>query len=1576
MRYLIFHKDHPLNVRGVNSGAENATLWLARALAKSGCSVVVCGQLTGKEFSEHGVSYWDLGENFDIASALVRAREGEPYHLIAACRALPIVLSQTESNCISRSFIAHDPTSGATGIKPEILSRIADRMICVSEAQRGLFIQGGADPRKVVVVPNGADLELFQSGDVTKRNYKRFIFVGALVAHKGIDILLNAFVRVLHKHPTAMLDVYGSAGLWGEKAFLNEAEISAKVPQIRFHGAVPQSQVAQAFREAGACIMPSRWFDSFPLTAVEAQVSGCPVIGFDVGGIREAVQNGRTGLLLEEVSEDGLNKVMEGALDDPTTLKVMSQNALNDARKIFTWENTANRVRALCEKGDSIEAKALDTRAIGVVTTWNQECGLAQYARNMLEHYPTGSYVVFGETTQTTTQEDEPFVFRCWDRASPEYSELEREIKDKNIGVLLLNCQSRFFAYPNFSLTLKKIRSEGVKVVAIVHNVFTITPHFQELSKNVDSILVHSQESRLEAIANGAPANAVEFLPLGVKVSKRVSELEKNAIRTSLALPLNEKIITSFGFVQPHKGLEGLIEAVAHLNQKGISTTGIVAGTTHSEDLNGQHYQQQLKEVCVKLGLGNKVIFLNRFITEEEVNKYLSSTDIALFNYHSQHYEASASCAQAVGMGIPVVTSVAPPFQVFKDAVFHATSGFPPALASEVILTNSAVAEELTKKALEYADANSWARIKVRLFDLYRRLGSCPSKEAFKPMTQKKDKEFVVNQTSNSQKKLRVLLHNRPTTFTHKGGDTIVVEKLLSGIAKLPVDVVVDLEAKEDPSNFDVVHIVNFALPEMVKFYGERAKAAGKPFVVTTLMEDVPLFHNQSHYVAASVMEYISKDQSAQWWNENKPDTSKIPASGRFENEWSARNAAALLTNGAGESRAVTREYGSQVKINEVKLGYEVGSQGDAARFEREFGVKDFVLCVGRIESRKNQLMLLKALENEDLTVVFAGGGFTYQPEYEQAARQFKRKGRTIFLPRLTNQQLADAYAAAKVHALPSWYELPGLVSLEAAFYGCNIVATKRGSTYDYLGDDAFYCNPDDEDSIRSAVIAAYYSPFKKDLKERVMKYSWEEMAKKTFDVYKEVSGWKGAEVTVQSPVTEATTTPATSPEVEALITKGEELARETKYDEAISTFAQARKINPRSARCERATGAVLLAQGKWKEARPYFMSSSVLEPKDSRTLCGIGMCAMLEGQKEEAYDYFSRSLEIKADHNVALLQLIECSYALNRFDALERALRSYLVAQPADSGMEFCLAGCLYKMGRYDEARAVNGQVLAKKPGDESALELAKIIDEASKQTISRSVEVIRAEPSVAQPRSDLSSSMATFNDVDSKLIELEDAKRKGNFEDLRKGLANILDNSTISQSQRETARCLWAEMNVLLDNVSEAEATYNDILTHNRQCARAICGRGALAASRSDWWGARRFFEEALSYRPEYDVALSGLGLCAAHDKNYEDAWTMYSRSLSSNSENMRALLGLIETGYVLKRLPDVEGAIQNYLDAHPADIDMIYSLAGCCFAQGKIEQATSALQTLSLFAPNHKNALELRAMIERGTGFQPTA
>jgi tetratricopeptide (TPR) repeat protein len=143
-------------------------------------------------------------------------------------------------------------------------------------------------------------------------------------------------------------------------------------------------------------------------------------------------------------------------------------------------------------------------------------------------------------------------------------------------------------------------------------------------------------------------------------------------------------------------------------------------------------------------------------------------------------------------------------------------------------------------------------------------------------------------------------------------------------------------------------------------------------------------------------------------------------------------------------------------------------------------------------------------------------------------------------------------------------------------------------------------------------------------------------------------------------------------------------------------------------------------------------------------------------------------------------------------------------------------------------------------------------------------------------------------------------------------------------------------------------------------------LTGRGAVAATGERWAEAEKFFREALEEDSKNDNAIAGLGICATQRGDMEQAWECYTKASQLNPENKRALLGIIQTGYPLKKLEGVEKVLNVYLEHHPADLDILYSLAGCYFAQGRKGEALSQLEKIRLFDPQHQLANELHSKI----------
>lgn len=195
-----------------------------------------------------------------------------------------------------------------------------------------------------------------------------------------------------------------------------------------------------------------------------------------------------------------------------------------------------------------------------------------------------------------------------------------------------------------------------------------------------------------------------------------------------------------------------------------------------------------------------------------------------------------------------------------------------------------------------------------------------------------------------------------------------------------------------------------------------------------------------------------------------------------------------------------------QIVPNGVSLHFD---QADPRLFRAEYGDFDFVLFVGRIEPRKNPLGLIRAARTLGLPAVIVGEPPAGFEDYAAACR--REGGRTTtWLGGVDHgdPRLASAYAAARVFALPSWFETPGLAALEAALAGAPVVVTPYGSAREYFGDLAAYARPQRPGEIAKAIRACLQQERNSRLSRFVgSRYSWPVVAQRTAEIYDQITG-------------------------------------------------------------------------------------------------------------------------------------------------------------------------------------------------------------------------------------------------------------------------------------------------------------------------------------------------------------------------------------------------------------------------------------------------------------------------------------
>jgi len=140
-----------------------------------------------------------------------------------------------------------------------------------------------------------------------------FGFIGTILKHKGLEILIKAFHKVESKN--VKLDIYG--GYFHEKQYYSELlKISENDKRIRFLGEYNHDELARILSGMDFVVVPSLWWENSPLTVLTSLAHRVPVIASDIGGLKEFVQNGINGYTFKMGDADELASLIESiALD-------------------------------------------------------------------------------------------------------------------------------------------------------------------------------------------------------------------------------------------------------------------------------------------------------------------------------------------------------------------------------------------------------------------------------------------------------------------------------------------------------------------------------------------------------------------------------------------------------------------------------------------------------------------------------------------------------------------------------------------------------------------------------------------------------------------------------------------------------------------------------------------------------------------------------------------------------------------------------------------------------------------------------------------------------------------------------------------------------------------------------------------------------------------------------------------------------------------------------------------------------------------------------------------------------------
>lgn len=208
------------------------------------------------------------------------------------------------------------------------------RYIALNQFSLEKLAAAGVPRQRIEVCGNFASV--IGAPGMSKGDY--VLFMGRLSPEKGVRTLLNAAARV----SCARIVFAGTGQLQAEVQ-----SAASELKNVDYIGYVTGKEKQRLIARAKAMVVPSEWYENFPISVVESLAMGTPVIASDIGGLPEMVEHGRTGYLCESGSVEEFAEAIERIASDAELSMEMGASALKHAQEKFSAEGHVIRLEEI-----------------------------------------------------------------------------------------------------------------------------------------------------------------------------------------------------------------------------------------------------------------------------------------------------------------------------------------------------------------------------------------------------------------------------------------------------------------------------------------------------------------------------------------------------------------------------------------------------------------------------------------------------------------------------------------------------------------------------------------------------------------------------------------------------------------------------------------------------------------------------------------------------------------------------------------------------------------------------------------------------------------------------------------------------------------------------------------------------------------------------------------------------------------------------------------------------------------------------------------------------------------------------
>ncbi|MDQ5859234.1 MAG: glycosyltransferase, partial [Acidobacteriota bacterium] len=610
----------------------------------------------------------------------------------------------------------------------------------------------------IEVVPTVVEIEETPPGseallpEVRRQPKTTFLSVSSAFPRKGIDVLIRAYARAFCASDDTVLIL---------KTFPNiHNTVAAQLEEVRRQNSdaplivhvdrdISRAELLALYRSTDALVHPSR-AEGFGLPVAEAMLLGVPVIAPSSTGLADFCTPETAHVIPHRWEPSGSHFQIPGAEwaepDEDALVDLLRSFAsgglraeaarrANSAKQVISQRFSARAVAHAAESAiEKIASERSRPVSVGFVSTWNSRCGIAAYTRDLIHALPVGRarVMVLANADAMTIGPDGPEVGRVWIQQTGDYKRIVNEALERELEIVHFQFHPGILTeYRELSRTIHGLRDHGIRVFVTIHlaadEVYfhsqrMVVEDLVEAFSRCEKLFVHSERDL--ARLSGLGLRNVERIPFGGMVFPETD-------RASLARELGfegKRLVASFGFALPHKGIYEAIAAIALLRERIPDVFFLVLAARRPE--SGDYLAMCRRRVS-ELELENSVLLVDDYLSEAEIGVLLSVAEVVVLPYLETKESASAAIRYPLAAGRATITTAQGIFDDVRHVVHRVAGADPRELASEIerLLSNDELRRGLEVRARQFASEQSWPRVAMEQLWSYR-AGPEPATEA------------------------------------------------------------------------------------------------------------------------------------------------------------------------------------------------------------------------------------------------------------------------------------------------------------------------------------------------------------------------------------------------------------------------------------------------------------------------------------------------------------------------------------------------------------------------------------------------------------------------------------------------------------------------------------------------------------------------------------------------------------------------------------------------------------------------------------------------------------------------------